>query len=110
MTGRLPDAFAEFERFAGTWCLATEAERYAVRLGSTMADMIDFHDAFLPRLEEAIELCNAHALGELPEEVMHLLQLVYSMIMVAMSVEIFSQPKTVDSADAVLVRVGEPTP
>jgi hypothetical protein len=110
MTTLLPDAFAEFEPFAATWCLATEAERYARRLASSMEDMIEFHDALLPRLEEAIEYCDKHPLDDLPEDVTHLLQLIYSVIMVAMSVEIFFQPKAVDAADAVLERVKEPTP
>ena len=110
MTTLLPEAFAELEPYAWTWCLATETERHDQRLASSMDEMVEFYDAFFPRLEEAIEYCDKHPLDDLPGDVTHLLQLIYSLIMVSMSVEIFSQPKTVDAADAVLVRVKEPTP
>ena len=39
-----------------------------------------------------------------------LLQLIHSLVLVAMAVEIFAQPKTVDAADAVLHRIKEPLP
>jgi hypothetical protein len=106
----LPSAFAELEEFAQTWCLPTEAERWNQRLASTMAEMREFYQAFFPRLEEAIEYCDKFPLDELPEDAMHLLHLVYSLVMVAMAVEVFGQPKPTDSADAVLDRVGEPVP
>ncbi len=106
----LPSAFAELEEFAQTWCLPTEAERWNQRLASSMAEMREFYNAFFPRLEEAIEYCDKFSLDDLPEDAVHLLQLVYSLVMVAMAVEIFGRPKPTDSADAVLNRVGEPVP
>jgi hypothetical protein len=106
----LPSAFAEFEGFAQTWCLPTEAERWNQRLASSMVEMRDFYRAFFPRLEEAIEYCDKFSLDELPEDALNLLHLIYSLVMVAMAVEIFGQPKPTDSADAVLDRVGEPVP
>jgi hypothetical protein len=45
-----------------------------------------------------------------PEDAVNLLRLVYSLVIVAMAVEIFKQPKPTDSADAVLTRVSEPVP
>jgi hypothetical protein len=106
----LPSAFAELEGFAQTWCLPTEAERWNRRLASSLAEMREFYDAFVPRLEEAIEYCDKFPLDDLPEDAMRLLHLIYSLVMVAMAVEIFGQPKPTDSADAVLDRVGEPVP
>ena len=38
----LPRDFSDLERFAAKWCLATEAERYAERLASSMQEMQDF--------------------------------------------------------------------
>jgi hypothetical protein len=46
----------------------------------------------------------------LPDDVLHLLHMIYSLIMVAMAVEIMHQPAPVDAADAVMIRTGEPTP
>jgi hypothetical protein len=104
----LPSAFAELEQYAEAWCLPTETERWDKRMGSSMAEMREFYHAFFPRLEEAIEYCDKFSLEELPDDALHLLQLVYSLIMVAMSVEIMRQPKPTDSADAVMIRINEP--
>ncbi|MEU1981746.1 hypothetical protein [Nocardia sp. NPDC019395] len=106
----LPPAFAEFERFAPIWCLATESERWERRMNSSMEELSEFYTAFFPRLEEAIVYCDKFPLDDLPDEVLHLLQLVYSLSMVAMAVEIFFQPRPVDSADAEIERIGEPWP
>jgi hypothetical protein len=110
MTGRLPAGFTELERFVPTWSLATETERWNRRLASSMEELTAFYDAFRPRLEEAIEHGNRFPLEDLPDDVTNLLRLIYSFVMVAMAVEIFRQPKTVDAADAVLERVREPQP
>lgn len=106
----LPSAFAELEEWAQTWCLATEAERWDRRMASTMPEMREFYNAFFPRLDEAIEYCDKFPLDDLPEDALHLLHLIYSLVMVAMAVEIFAQPKPTDSADAVLNRIGAPVP
>ncbi|WP_414731604.1 hypothetical protein [Williamsia sp.] len=106
----LPAEFADLERFAQDWCLGTEQERYDKRLASSMADMSEFYDAFFPRLEDGIKYCDSFPLDELPEDAVNLLHLVYSLITVSMSIEIFKQPKAVDAADAVLSRVREPAP
>ena len=108
-TALLPAAFADLEPYA-TWCLATETERFDQRMRSSMPELLAFYDALRPRLDEAIELCDKHGLDDLPDDVEHLLQLIYSYVMVSMAVEIFGQPKTVDAADAVLLRTAEPTP
>ena len=106
----LPSAFAELEDHAQTWCLATETERWNQRLASTMPQMHQFYDAFFPRLEEAIEYCDKFALDNLPDDVLNLLHLIYSLIMVSMAVEIMHQPVPTDAADAVMIRTGEPLP
>ena len=110
MTAMLPARFSELEPFAPAWCLATETERWSQRHASSMGELTAFYGAFFPRLEEAIEYCNQFPLDDLPDDVTNLLRLVYSLVMVAMAVEIFRQPKTVDAADAVLDRVREPQP
>ncbi len=107
---KLPSAFAELEQFAQTWCLATENERWNKRLASSMTEMREFYDAFFPRAEEAIDYCDKFDLDDMPDDALNLLHLIYSLVMVAMAVEIFKQPKPTDSADAVIDRVGEPVP
>ncbi len=107
---RLPAAFADLEPFAATWCLATESERYARRLASSMDEMQAFYDAFFPRVNEAVDYCDKFPLDDLPDDARRLLELVHSLVMVSMAVEIWHQPRPVDSADASLDRVVEPLP
>ena len=61
----LPTEFADLEPFAD-WCLATEAERYAKRLASTMDELQAFYDAAFPRLEAAMAHLDGFALDALP--------------------------------------------
>jgi hypothetical protein len=110
MTAALPTDFVDLEPFAQTWCLATEPERWDQRMSSSMDDLVAFYDVAFPRLEEAIDYCDRYPLDALPDDATGLLQLVHSLVLVSMAVEIFHQPKTVDSADAVLHRVKEPLP
>jgi hypothetical protein len=106
----LPSAFAELEKYAQMWCLATETKRWNARVGATMPELHGFYDAFFPRLEEAIDYCDKFSLDSLPDDALNLLHMVYSLIMVAMAVEIMHQPGPVDAADAVMIRTGEPFP
>ena len=46
----LPSEFAALEPYLD-WDLATEPERYAKRLASTMAEMQAFYDVAFPKLE-----------------------------------------------------------
>jgi phage-related baseplate assembly protein len=79
-------------------------------MASTMPEMREFYDAFFPRLEEAIDYCDKFTLDGLPDDALNLLHLIYSLIMVAMSVEIMHQPRPTDAADAVMTRISEPVP
>lgn len=106
----LPSAFAELEPLAATWCLPTETERWNRRMASSLPEMREFYDAFFPRLEDAIEYCDKFPLNDLPDDALHLLHLIYSLIMVAMSVEVMHQTKPTDAADAVMTRIREPLP
>jgi hypothetical protein len=106
----LPTEFAELEAFASTWCLATEPERWQRRMASSMDELLAFYHAAFSRLEAAIEHCDLFPLDNLPADVERLLQLIFSLVLVATAVEVFGQPKTVDAADAVLHRVNEPLP
>ena len=110
MSALLPTEFSDLEPFAARWCLATEPERWDMRVNSSMADITEFYGVAFPRLDDAIEFCDKHPLDALPPDVERLLQLIHSLVMVSMAVEIFGQPKTVDAADAVLHRTKEPTP
>ena len=110
MTSLLPPQFSELEPFAATWCLATERERFAQRMASSMDEMQAFYDAFFPRAEEAIAYCEKFPLDDLPEDAERLLHLLYSLVMVSFPVEAWRQPNVPDSGAAYLDLLIEPRP
>ena len=105
----LPTEFADLELFS-EWCLGSEKERYAKRLASTMRDMQAFYDAVTPRAEEAIAFCDKFSLDDMPEDVLNLMHLLYSMIMVSFPVECWKQPRVPDSGATSLDCDSEPVP
>jgi len=106
----LPSQFAELEPYATTWCLATERERFAQRLASTMDEMQAFYDAFFPRSEEAIAYCEKFPLDDMPADAERLLQLLFSLVMASFPVEAWRQPNVPDSGAAYLDLLIEPRP
>ena len=103
----LPTEFADLEPF-DDWCLESEAERYAKRLSSSMADMQAFYDAAFPRLEAAVEQLDQYELDALPDDARHLLWLCYSLVNVSFPVEVWRQPRVPDSGAASMDVVVEP--
>jgi len=109
MTAMLPTEFAEFEQFS-EWCLPTERERYAKRLASSMPEMQGFYDAITVRAEDAIAYCDKFPLDDMPDDVLNLMHLLYSMIMVSFPVECWKQPRVPDSGASTLDCLSEPAP
>ena len=106
----LPAAFAELEPWAATWCLATEPERWALRLRCTMTELRAFYDAFFPRAEEAIAYCDGFPLDDMPADAERLFQLLHSLLMVSYAVEVWEQPEVINSGSARIDRILEPRP
>ena len=109
MAPSLPAEFADLEPYLD-WDLATEPERYAKRLASTMTEMQAFYDVAFPRLNDVIAYCDKYPLDDLPEDVMNLMHLLYSMVMVSFPVECWKQPRIPDSGASTLDCVCEPAP
>ncbi|MEV0111378.1 hypothetical protein AB0H42_34325 [Nocardia sp. NPDC050799] len=106
----LPPEFSDLEPFAAQWCLATERERYARRMASSMEKMQRFYDAITPRAENALSYLDAVGLDDMPDDALNLLHLLYSMIMVSFPVEVWNQPWIPDASQASMDCVIEPTP
>ena len=106
----LPAEFSQLERYAATWCLATEPERWARRQRSSMDEMQAFYDAFFPRAEQAIAYCERFPLDDMPANAERLLQLLHSLLMVSYPVEVWKQPEVVNSGSARIDRIREPRP
>ena len=105
---RLPAAFADLEPFASTWCLATEPERWARRLETSMEDMQAFHDACSPRAEQAIGYCDGFVLHDLPDDAARLLHLLCSYALVSYPVEVWRQALPINTGSARIDRLREP--
>ncbi|HEY6534065.1 MAG TPA: hypothetical protein VIY72_17275 [Acidimicrobiales bacterium] len=106
----LPDAFADLEPFAPTWCLKDEPDRYATRLASTMDEMQTFYDAFLPRLEDALSWLDRYDLDDIPDDELaqNLLWLCYSLVCVSFPVEVWRQPRVPDSGASMIHQIVAP--
>jgi hypothetical protein len=104
---QLPTEFADLQPFA-EWALATEPERYAKRLASSMPQMQEFYDAAFPRLEDAIAYIDRYPLDDLPDDARSLMHLMQSLINVSFPVEVWKQPRVPDSGAAYLDLVSEP--
>ena len=81
-TPMLPAEFAALEPYSD-WILATEPERYAKRLASTMAQMQAFYDAAFPLLEPPWPISTRSRCHDLPEPERGLLHLMQSLVMVS---------------------------
>ena len=106
----LPPEFSDLEPFAAKWCLATEPERFAERMTSSMPDIQAFYDAITPRAEEAMAYCDKFPLDDMPVDARNLLHLLYSMVMVSFPVECWGQPAVPDTGAAYLDLLVEPGP
>lgn len=106
----LPPQFIDLEPYSATWCLATEPERWAQRLRTSMDELQAFYDAVFPRAEEAIAYCDKFPLDEMPEDAERLLQLVHSLLMVSFAVEVWRQPEVIYCGSARIDRIREPRP
>jgi hypothetical protein len=106
----LPEEFTDLEQFAEKWCLATEPQRNAVRLASSMDEMRAFYDVMTPRLPAVMAYCDQFPLEAMPEEVLNLMWLVYSLINVSFPVEVWEQPRVPDTGSASFDCFVEPVP
>jgi hypothetical protein len=79
-------------------------------MDSSMADMQAFYDAITARAEDALAYCDKFSLDDLPEDVLNLMHLLYSMITVAFPAESWKQPRVPDAGAAVIECVSEPFP
>ena len=92
----LPAEFADLEPYL-EWDLATEPERYAKRLASSMTEMQAFYDVAFPRLNDVIDYCDKFPLDDLPEDARTLMHLMQSLVMVSFPIEAWKQPRVPDS-------------
>jgi hypothetical protein len=106
----LPPQFAELEPWAPAWCLASEPERWARRMSSSLEELQAFYAACFPRAEEAIAWCDRFPLEAMPADAEKLLQLLHSLLLVSYAVEVWRQPEVIHAGSARIDRILEPRP
>jgi hypothetical protein len=104
---KLPTEFADLESYLD-WDLATEPERYAKRLDSSMTELQAFYDAAFPRLNDVIAYCDQYPLDDRPEDALTLMHLMQSLVMVSFPIEAWKQPRVPDSGAAWVELIREP--
>ncbi len=104
---KLPTEFADLEPYLD-WDLATEPERYAKRLASTMTEMQGFYDVAFPRMNDMIAYCDQYPLDDLPGDAKTLMHMMQSLIMVSFPIEAWKQPRVPDSGAAWMENIREP--
>jgi hypothetical protein len=105
---KLPEEFADLEKFSD-WCLPTEEERYQKRLHSTMAEMQEVYDAGMGRLEDIMVYVDARfPLAGMPDDAKALVHLGQSIVMVSFPVEVWKQPRVLDSGASYIQLIKEP--
>ena len=79
------------------------------RLASTMAEMQEFYDAGIGRLEDIMVYVDARfPLNGMPDDAKALVHLMQSMVMVSFPIEVWKQPRVLDSGAAYIQLIKEP--
>lgn len=106
MSALLPESFADLEKWVDEWAIEDGHQRYVKRVNSTMDELKAFYDDMFPRGKEAIDYVDQFDYDKpLPEEVANLRNLIYSLITVALAVEVWKQPRVKHSAQTILTRL-----
>lgn len=106
MNTLLPKAFEDLEHLVAEWAIEDGHQRYLKRVNSSMEELRAFYDQMFPRGKEAIEYIDQFDYQQpLPEDAVNLRNLIYSLITVAMAVEVWKQPRVKHSAKTILTRL-----
>ncbi len=86
----LPKEFADLERFVTAgWALPREHARWKRRVTSSIAEIKDFYETLLPRMDAMVKYLDRHPLSEVPEGDRPLLYLALAFMDVSPSWEVF---------------------
>jgi len=110
---RLPDGYANLERFVPAWALDDAAQRANARAGSTIDEMRTFYSAMVPIAADAAESLRGTPIDQLDDQRTDLLKLLLSLVEVAVGVECFNGPKVpygYDQSRLIVVPVPHMTP
>lgn len=104
---RLPEQFAQLERFVDLWDLPDINTRYRQRLASSMEDMQEFNDAIVACAEDVKTYLDGMSFEDYSDEDRRLARLMFSFSIVAQSVQIYKQPAVPDAGNRMFDAVNE---
>ncbi|MGC1509872.1 hypothetical protein FT643_20450 [Ketobacter sp. MCCC 1A13808] len=106
MSGLLPEAFKDLEYLVPEWSIRDGHQRYVKRVNSSIEELRAFYDVMFPRGQAAIDFIDQFEYSEaLTEDVSNLRDLLYTLITVAIAVEVWRQPRVRNSANTILTRL-----
>jgi hypothetical protein len=88
----LPTGFEDLAPFVDKWAMGNFDDRYRARVISQQAEIAQFYNALLPRMDAIMSYLDDFELGALPEDTELLNNLAMSFMTVAPAVELFRQP------------------
>ena len=95
----LPAEFADLTKYTSAWVHSTEIDRNNFRVKRTLAELQDFYDAMMPRLEEIAGFLNNYPLNALPRECANLLELALMTMEMAPAIEYYHNPDVPDAVE-----------
>jgi hypothetical protein len=98
MSDLLPAGFSSLLGFTD-WIIDNESERVEKRLNASMPEAQKLYDAMTGELERIMAYLKTRPVHEVSAEDQNLVHLVFSLIEIAQSVEIYGQGAVVDGAD-----------
>ena len=93
-----PD-FSDLDQYLTTWGLRTIEERITRRAASSLAEMQQFHDTMVPRLEEITDFLNRFSVDEIPEQYQPLQYAVLALLQVDRPVNQWKKALLEDARD-----------
>ncbi|MGK2941943.1 MAG: hypothetical protein ACSLFJ_09735 [Immundisolibacter sp.] len=92
MNNKLPEKFQDLEPFIVGWAAPSHEARWHNRQAKSMAEIKDFYDYMLTRIDQIFDYLDQFPLQRLPDDAKLLFQLALSLAEAGMAVEQFSAP------------------
>ena len=89
MNRLLPEGFESLESWVEAWAMSTQNLRWDKRLASTRAELLEFHGALLPHLENILDHVDQYDIGKLPEKSARLFDLALMLAEISPNVELY---------------------
>lgn len=88
----LPAGFEDLAKYYPDWYHATERDRNRKRVNSSMAELKDYYDAFMPRIKEIAAYLDKFPIDAMPPREGNLLRLAMMAMEVAPAIEYLNVP------------------